>query len=136
MPGGGVALLRAQVALAKMKEKNEDIQLGINIVKRALEEPLRQIASNAGHEGSVIVSQAKELETTRGFDAYNEKFVDMFNAGIIDPTKVVRTALQNAASIAALMLITEAIVHEIPEEKKEAMPGPGMGGGMGGGMDY
>jgi chaperonin GroEL len=122
VPGGGVALLRAQAALDKMKESNEDIQLGMNIVKRALEEPLRQIANNAGFEGSVIVNQVKELDAAKGFDAYEEKFVDMFSAGIIDPTKVVRIAIQNAASVAGLMLTTEAIIHEIPEKKKEAVP--------------
>jgi chaperonin GroEL len=137
VPGGGVALLRAQKALDKIKEKNEDIQLGVNIVKRSLEEPLRQIANNAGFEGSVIVNQVKELEPTKGFDAYNEKFVDMFNAGIIDPTKVVRIAIQNAASISALLLTTEAIVHEIPEKEKEpAMPGGGGGMGDMGGMGF
>jgi len=128
VPGGGVALLRAIPALDKIKEKNEDIQIGINIVKRALEEPLRQIANNSGYEGSVVVNEVKGFEKTKGFDAYNEKYVDMFEAGIIDPTKVVRTALQNASSIAALMLTTEAIITEIKEEeKKPAMGGHGMG---------
>ena len=128
VPGGGVALLRAIPALDKIKEKNEDIQIGINIVKRALEEPLRQIANNSGYEGSVVVNEVKGFEKTKGFDAYNEKYVDMFEAGIIDPTKVVRTALQNASSIAALMLTTEAVITEIKEEeKKPAMGGHGMG---------
>jgi chaperonin GroEL len=133
VPGGGVALVRAIPNLDKLvkKEKNEDIAIGIRIVKRALEEPLRQIANNAGQEGSVIVNQVKELEQgDRGFDAQNEKFMDMIQAGIIDPTKVVRSALQNAASIAALMLTTEALVNEVPEEEKKQVPG--MGGGMGG----
>jgi chaperonin GroEL len=134
VPGGGVALIRCIPGLDEMikKEKNEDMAVGIRIVKRALEEPIRQIANNAGHEGSVIVNQVKEMEKDKGFDAQTEKFVNMHDAGIIDPTKVVRSALQNAASIASLMLTTEAVVNEIPEEKK-AMGAQGMGGGgMGG----
>ncbi|PYS96884.1 MAG: chaperonin GroEL [Acidobacteria bacterium] len=132
VPGGGIALLRAVPALEKLKEKSEDIQTGINIVRRALEEPLRQISINAGYEGSIIVVQAKEKDKASvGFDAYTGKWVDMFEAGIIDPTKVTRTALQNAASIAALMLTTEALVHELPEKEKASAPGPrGMGGDM------
>jgi chaperonin GroEL len=132
VPGGGVALLRAVPAVDKLKEKSEDIQSGINIVRRALEEPLRQISGNAGFEGSIIVNQAKQEEkASRGFDAYSGKWVDMFDAGIIDPTKVTRTALQNAASIAGLMLTTEALVHELPEKEKAAPAGPrGMGGDM------
>jgi chaperonin GroEL len=106
--------------------------VGIRIVKRALEEPIRQIANNAGHEGSVIVNQVKSEDKDRGFDAQSEKFVNMHEAGIIDPTKVVRSALQNAASIASLMLTTEAVINEIPEEKKTHGGAPGMGGGMGG----
>ena len=135
VPGGGVALLRCIPALDELlkKEKVEDVALGIRIVKRALEEPLRQIAINAGYEGSVIVNQVKEMEKDKGFDAQNETFVNMINAGIIDPTKVVRCALQNAGSIAGLMLTTEALVNEVQdEEKKGAFAG--MGGGMGG--DY
>jgi len=130
VPGGGIAFLRAIPALEKVKEKNDDIQLGMNIVRRALEEPLRQIANNAGHEGSIIVAEAKEKEKTMGFDAYTSKWVDMFDAGIIDPAKVTRNALQNAASIAGLMLTTEALIHEIPEKEKPA-PAP-HAGGMGG----
>jgi len=135
--GGGVALLRAQKTLDKMikTEKNEDHAIGIRIVSRSLEEPIRQIANNAGHEGSVIVNQVRDLEEGKGFDAQAEKFVNMVNAGIIDPTKVVRTALQNASSIASLMLTTEALISDVPEEKKEmSMPDGGMGGmgGMGG----
>jgi len=137
VPGGGVALLRGQSALDRLAraEKIEDRASGIRIVRRALEEPLRQIANNAGHEGSVIVNQVRDLEETKGFNAQLEKFEEMHKAGIIDPTKVVRCALQNAASIAGLMLTTEALIAEIPEEnaKAPAMPEGGMGG-MGGGF--
>jgi chaperonin GroEL len=136
VPGGGVALLRAQDTLDKSKLKgNEDFQLGVNIIRRALEEPVRQIANNAGYEGSVVVNEVRHLaEPAMGFDASTDKYVDMIKAGIIDPTKVVRIALQNAASVAGLMLTTEALVSEIPEEKDKGgaeggMPGgaPGMG---------
>ncbi len=133
VPGGGIAFVRAIPALEKLKDKTDDIQTGINIVRRALEEPIRQISATAGYEGSIIVQQAKdEPKATKGFDAYSGKWVDMFEVGIIDPTKVTRSALQNAASIAALMLTTEALIHEIPEKEKAA-GGPGMGG-MGGDM--
>jgi len=133
VPGGGVALLRCIPALDELqkKEKTEDVAIGIRIVKRALEEPIRQIANNAGYEGSVVVNQVKEIEKDKGFDAQNEKFINMIEAGIIDPTKVVRCALQNAASIAGLMLTTEALVNEVPEEEKKPAHA-GMGGGMGG----
>jgi len=138
VPGGGVALLRGQSGLDKLAkaEKVEDRASGIRIVRRALEEPLRQIANNAGQEGSVIVNQVRDLEVTHGFNAQIEKFEDMHKAGIIDPTKVVRCALQNAASISGLMLTTEALVSEIPEEnaKTPAMPEGGGMGGMGGGF--
>ena len=138
VPGGGVALLRGQKALDRTAkaEKNDDRAIGIRIVRRALEEPLRQIANNAGQEGSVIVNQVRDLDETKGFNAQDEKFEDMIRAGIIDPTKVVRSALQNAASIASLMLTTEAVIAEIPDENKgaaPAMPDGGMGG-MGGGF--
>jgi len=129
VPGGGIAFLRALPALEKLKGGNDDIQTGINIVKKAIEEPLRQIANNAGAEGSVIVNEAKGRKKTEGFDAYEMKWVDMFEAGIIDPTKVARTALQNASSIAALMLTTEALIHELPDEDKKA-PAMPHGGGM------
>jgi chaperonin GroEL len=137
VPGGGVALLRGVSVLDKLKEKVEDVQIGINIVKRALEEPIRQIANNAGYEGSVVVNAVKEFadaDEAKGFDAQKERYVNMFEAGIIDPTKVVRSALQNAASIASLMLTTEAVINEIPEEEKKGMTG-GMGGGHGMGGD-
>jgi chaperonin GroEL len=129
VPGGGVTLVRAAKALDALKLKDEDEQIGVNIVKRALEEPLRKIAENAGHEGAVIVERVKaEKSDNMGFNAESEQFEDLVKAGVIDPAKVARTALQNAASIAALMLTTEALVSEIPEEKKApAMPGGGMG---------
>jgi chaperonin GroEL len=129
VPGGGVTLVRAAKALDALKLKDEDEQIGVNIVKRALEEPLRKIAENAGHEGAVIVERVKaEKSDAMGFNAESEQFEDLVKAGVIDPAKVARTALQNAASIAALMLTTEALVSEIPEEKKApAMPGGGMG---------
>jgi chaperonin GroEL len=130
VPGGGVALLRTLIPMRKL-ELTGDQLVGRNIILRALEEPARQIVTNAGLEGSIIVQQIKEMETNMGFNAATEKFVNMLEEGIIDPTKVVRTALQNAASIAGLMLTTEAVVTEIPEEKKETPPMPG-GGGMGG----
>jgi chaperonin GroEL len=132
VPGGGVAFLRAIPVLDKLKGKNEDFQSGINIVKRALEEPMRQIANNAGEEGSVVVNKVKDLKGNEGFDAYAEKYRDLVDAGIIDPTKVARNALLNAASIAGLMLTTEALVNEIKEDEKAKMPGGG--GGMPGGM--
>jgi chaperonin GroEL len=117
VPGGGVALLRCQKVLEKLKLES-DVQIGVNIIKRALEEPLRQIANNAGHEGSVVVEKAREMEQDMGFNALTEKFENMVKSGILDPTKVVRIALQNAASIAGLLLTTEGLVSEIPEEEK------------------
>ncbi|MBI3995166.1 MAG: chaperonin GroEL [Nitrospirae bacterium] len=128
VPGGGVALLRCIPALEKLKLEG-DQQVGVNIVKRALEEPIRQIVINAGFEGSVVIEKTRKEKTNVGFDAISETYVDMVDAGIIDPTKVTRTALQNAASVAALMLTTEVMVTEIPEEKKMP-PMPGGGGGM------
>ncbi len=130
--GGGVALLRAASALEKLKLSGDE-QIGVEIVRRALEEPSRQIATNAGQEGSVIVQRIKSEKTSIGFDAEKGEFTDMFEAGIIDPTKVVRTALQNASSIASLLITTEAIVTEIPEKEKDKMPSPG---GHGGGDMY
>ncbi len=137
VPGGGVALLRCVPALDKMKLE-DDQQVGVNIVKRALEEPIRQISINAGAEGSIIVEKVRGESTNRGYNAGTGEFVDMVEAGVIDPTKVARCALQNAASVAGLMLTTEVMVTDIPESKSEAgMPGGhdhGMGGmgGMGG----
>jgi len=128
VPGGGVAYIRTLSALDKLKLDGEE-QIGVNIVKRALEEPLRMIASNAGFEGAVVIGKVKESkETNFGFNAATEEYTDMIAAGILDPAKVTRTALQNAASISALMLTTEALVSEIPEEDK-APAGPPMGGG-------
>jgi chaperonin GroEL len=130
VPGGGVALLRAIPKLEAL-ELGGDQQIGANIIKRALEEPIRQIANNAGLEGSVVVQKVKDMGTNEGFDAASEQYSDMLQAGIIDPTKVTRTALQNASSISALMLTTEALVTDIPEKEPPAPPMP-PGGGMGG----
>ena len=136
VPGGGVALLRCVKSLEKVKGASHDIQVGVNIVKRALEEPLRQIATNAGQEGSVVVNKVKEQKGSEGYNALTDTYEDLIEAGVIDPTKVTRHALENSASIAGLLLTTEALVYELPEEKKDAAPAgaPGMGGmgGMGG----
>ncbi len=129
VPGGGTALLRAKAAVGKLSSDNLDIERGIKIVLAALEAPIRQIAVNAGVEGSVVVSKVLEKGETFGFDAQNETYVDMIQAGIIDPTKVVRTALQDAASVAGLLVTTEAMVAELPKkDAAPAMPGGGMGG--------
>jgi chaperonin GroEL len=135
VPGGGVAYLRSIAAVDKLK-LDGDQQIGVNIVKRALEEPARQIAENAGREGSVIVERLKSEKGSFGFDAFKEEFTDMIKAGIIDPTKVVRFALQNAASVASLLITTEAMIAEKPK-KESSMPAMPPGGGMGGmgGMD-
>ena len=132
--GGGVALLRAKKAIGKLHNTNSDVQAGINIVLKALEAPLRQIAENSGYEGSIVVNKILESKSeTFGFDAQREDYVDMFDKGIVDPAKVVRAALQDAASVAGLLVTTEAMVAELPKEKPAmpAMPGGGMGG-----MDY
>ena len=136
VPGGGVALLRAKKAVHALKSENADIQAGIDIVSRSLEAPIRQIVENAGVEGSIVVGKVLEKSGNFGFDAQKEEYVDMVQAGIIDPTKVVRVALQDAASIAALLITTEAMIAERPRKEADmpAMPGGGMGGM--GGMGY
>ncbi len=128
VPGGGVALIRCIPAIDKLKLEGDEL-IGANIVKRSLEEPLRQIVNNAGLEGSVVVEQAKKEKTTVGFNVEAEKFEDLFEAGVVDPTKVTRSALQNAASVASLLLTTEALVVEIPEKKKAQPAGQHGGGG-------
>ncbi len=136
VPGGGVALLRAQAALNGLELDRHDEQVGVQILRRALEEPLRQIAENAGAEGSIVVENIRRHENPNwGYNAQTDTYEDLVKAGVIDPTKVVRTALQNAASIAGLMLTTEAVVVEQPEDEKAAPAGAGGGmDGMGGGM--
>jgi chaperonin GroEL len=129
VPGGGVAYLRCLLALDKLKTDDPDRQIGINIVKKALEEPARQIVANAGLEGSVVVERLRKEKGAMGFDAARENYTDLVKAGIIDPTKVVRLALQNASSVASLMITTQAIVAEKPEKKPPAPPMP-PGGGM------
>lgn len=124
VPGGGVALLRCQKVLQELN-LGADMQIGVNIVKRAIEEPLRQIADNAGYEGSIVVEKVKEMDQDMGFNALTEKYEDLVKFGILDPTKVVRIALQNASSIAGLLLTTEGVVSEIPEKEKAPMyPSP------------
>ena len=131
VPGGGVALARCSAALDKVKAEGDE-QIGINIVKRAITEPLRQIVENAGEEGAVILGKVLESkETNFGFNAFSNEYEDLVKAGVLDPTKVVRTALQNAGSIASLMLTTEALIAEIPEKKEAPAPGGHGGGGMG-----
>src|SRR5580658_6320235 len=135
VPGGGVALLRAKKAIGKLTNANADVQAGINIVLKALEAPLRQIAENSGVEGSIVVNKIMENKSeTFGFDAQTEEYVDMLDKGIVDPAKVVRAALQDAASVASLLVTTEAMVAEMPKEKSP-MPAMPPGGGMGG-MDF
>ena len=137
VPGGGVALLRAKQAEAKLKNENPDIQAGINIVLKALEAPIRQIAENSGVEGSIVVGRITDNKSqTFGFNAQTEEYEDMLQAGIVDPAKVVRAALQGAASVAGLLITTEAMIAEAPKKEiAPAMPGGGGMGGMGG-MDY
>src|SRR6187401_3369335 len=134
VPGGGVALIRASRALDGLK-LGGDQQIGVNIVKRAIEEPMRWIATNAGHEGSIVVQKVREMKESEGFNALTDTYEDLVTAGVIDPAKVVRSALQNASSIASLLLTTEALICDLPE-KKDAPQGGGAGdmGGMGGGM--
>jgi chaperonin GroEL len=130
VPGGGVALLRASTVLRNLQVVGDE-QIGINIITRAIEEPLRWIATNAGHEGSIVVQCVKEMKDAEGFNAQTEHYEDLVQAGVIDPTMVVRSALQNAASIASLLLTTEAVISQIPEQHQHAaMSAGGMGGGM------
>ena len=131
VPGGGVALLRASAALNDLKLTGDEA-IGADIIRRAIEEPLRTIAANGGYEGSVVVKEVLALDGNKGFDAANGEYVDMLEKGIIDPKKVTRSALQNASSIAGLLLTTECLITEVPEKEKPAMPEGGMGGGMGG----
>ena len=132
MPGGGVALVRAAKALDKVKLEGDQM-VGLQIIRRAIEEPMRHIATNAGAEGSIVVAKVKELKNQdEGFNAATDTYEDLVKAGVIDPAKVVRSALQNASSIASLLLTTEALVSEIPEDKKDSPQMPHGGGGMGG----
>jgi len=133
VPGGGVALARASLILAKLKTDNDDQRFGVEIVRKAVQTPLRQIAENAGEEGAIVLGKVNDSKDPNyGYNALSGDYEDLVKAGVLDPTKVVRTALQNAGSIASLMLTTEALIAEIPEEKKGAPMG---GGGHGGGME-
>ncbi|MDH5379137.1 MAG: chaperonin GroEL, partial [Gammaproteobacteria bacterium] len=136
VPGGGVALIRARAAIADLKGDNHDQDVGINIARRAMEEPLRQIVHNCGGEASVILNKVAEGSGNFGFNASTEEFGDMIQMGILDPTKVTRSAMQNAASVAGLMITTEAMVAERPKDEAGAPDMSGMGGmgGMGGMM--
>jgi chaperonin GroEL len=128
--GGGVALLRAAKGLQSLTLDGDE-QLGVNIIIRAIEEPLRWIATNAGHEGAIVVQRVKDMEGDEGFNAQTEQYENLVKAGVIDPAKVVRSALQNAASIASLLLTTEAVISQAPDDHKTAAA---QRGGMGGGM--
>ena len=132
VPGGGTALANTIKAVDSLiADAHGDEKTGIQIIRRALEEPVRQIAANAGLEGSVIIEKVMNSEPGIGFDALNERYINMIEAGIVDPTKVTRSALQNAASVASMLLTTESVVTDLPEKEKPMMPGPGMGGDMG-----
>jgi chaperonin GroEL len=133
--GGGVAFLRAQLALDKLKLEGDEA-VGAGIVRRALEFPTRQLADNAGKEGALIVQEVKKRSGNEGFNVATGEYSDLVKAGVVDPTKVTRSALQNAASISGLLLTTEALVTEVPEKEKPAPGGPGAGMGGMGGMDY
>ncbi len=136
VPGGGVALIRAQKVLENLRGLEGDEKVGVQIVRRAIEEPMRQLANNAGAEGALVVEEVKNRKGNEGYNVATGEYIDLLKAGIVDPTKVTRSALQNAASISGLLLTTEAIVTEMPEkEKSPPMPGGGGMGGMGG-MDY
>ena len=129
-PGGGTTFIDILPALDKIQAEG-DVKTGVRLVKRAIEEPVRQIADNAGLEGSVVVENVKKAGTGIGFNALNGEYINMIDAGIVDPAKVTRSALQNAASIAAMVLTTETLVADKPEKEAPAAPAPGMGGGMG-----
>src|SRR5215204_4694457 len=131
VPGGGVALIRAQKAIEKLQGKNEDQAFGIRILVRSIEEPLRQIVANAGEDAAVVLAKVKEGKGTFGYNAATGDYGDMLELGIIDPTRVTRLALQNAASVAGLLLTTEVMVAEAPKEEHDH-PSPGGMGGMGG----
>src|SRR5579859_6091313 len=133
VPGGGVALVRAKQAIGKLKGENEDQQMGIQILLRSMEEPLRQIVQNAGQAQDVVLNKVLDGKGNFGYNAATDEYGDMVEMGVLDPTKVARTALQNAASVASLLITTEAMVAELPKDEKPAMPG---GGGMGGDMDF
>jgi len=130
VPGGGVAYIRAIAAIENLKGENEDQTTGIEIIKRAIEEPLRQIAVNAGREGAVIAQAVKSGKGDFGYNAQTDKYEKLLKSGVIDPVKVVRVALENAASVAGMFLTTEAVIVDEKEEKQPAMPPQGMGGGM------
>jgi chaperonin GroEL len=136
VPGGGVALIRCLAVLEGLKVTNSDEQIGIDIVKRAVEEPTRALAENAGVEGSIVVQEIKKRKGNEGYNVSTGEYEDLVKAGVVDPKKVTRTALQNAASIAGLLLTTECLITEVPEKDKPAPGGGGHPGGMGGGMDY
>ena len=138
VPGGGVALLRTIAAIEAVKGANDDEQIGVDIIKRAVESPLRSLAANAGVEGSVIVQEVKKRKGNEGYNVATGEYEDLVKAGVVDPKKVTRSALQNAASIAGLLLTTECLITDVPEKDKPAPGGGGHGGpgGMGGGMDY
>ena len=129
VPGGGVALLRCLSAIDTVKPDNEDERIGVDIIKRAVEYPTRHLAMNGGYEGSVVVQEVKRRKGNEGFNAATGEYEDLVKAGVVDPKKVTRTALQNAASIAGLLLTTECLITEVPEKEKPA-PGGGHGGGM------
>jgi chaperonin GroEL len=129
VPGGGVALLRASKVLEGLQAVGDE-QIGVNIIMRAIEEPMRWIANNAGHEGSIVVQRVKQMTNDEGFNAQTERYENLVQAGVIDPTKVVRSALQNAASIASLLLTTEAVISQIPEKHQPVASSAGARGGM------
>jgi chaperonin GroEL len=136
VPGGGVALLRCLTAIDGVKPANDDERIGVDIVKRAIEYPTRELANNAGVEGSVVVEEVKRRKGNDGYNVATGGYEDLVKAGVVDPKKVTRTALQNASSIAGLLLTTECLITEIPEKEKKPAGGPHGPGGMGGDMDY